>query len=299
MKIRLLVTILASLSLLFVAPACGDSGSTDGTGSDDTAGTAGDTAGTADDAGTGSDTGGTADDAGTTGPADTGGTGGGNDTGGTGGGNDTGGGTGGTDTGGGGGTDDTTGGTDTPPAGEICPQLWECITDECGTSDDALTCAEGAAATCGTPADESEWTAATTLLTCMVDNLCELTEGNFGPECQASKCLAETVGCWALPTGEGTCVQMRSCTSGCVDPIFGTPDLPCQRECLNSGSPAAVEMFVDLELCVSSQCWDKAAGEEFDICANDAEGNPTCGQQYTECLGDIGAGPGAGAGGSK
>ncbi|MFT7578943.1 MAG: hypothetical protein ACI9MR_000605 [Myxococcota bacterium] len=190
--------------------------------------------------------------------------------------------------------------SDTALPPQTCVGVLSCVDSQCvGLAGEArTTCLAG----CATAADEGVKAAYNELDSCMSTAGCYPAtnpptdkEIQDQADCQRGNCLDETATCLAGTFGAGSCPDLNGCVnSNCID----RKDLACVSTCMQGSTMIFANDWLDYSLCIENSCYDSTMTQlEFEACEQQARNNPQCSLEDTACFGDIGAGPGAGAGG--
>lgn len=189
---------------------------------------------------------------------------------------------------------------DTTPADTTPVDLGE------GTCPGIIACSEACAgdgvceAACAAAADNGDESAAFIALTaCLGTSGCTTPDGTTSSErayyqCQRG-CLEELAVCKAGSFGAAACPA----TNGCVVNDCFEGDFMCERACMSGATQIAVEDLLDWNLCALSQCFNADDIIAQEGCMQQVRNEPACSDPYTQCFGDVGAAPGAGAGGGR
>lgn len=197
-------------------------------------------------------------------------------------------------------TTSTTPDTTQPDEGEgLCPGILDCAGTNCQnatTQEEFNECFQD----CAAKADsQSEIQALQTFLGCQ--NTCVEAAGEDPtPEeekgiytCLLEDCAEQATACQAgADFGTKTCSQLNGCMNACG----ATGTARCQRDCYEQSTESAATTFLSINFCLLSQCADKS-GAALNSCVQSAQGVPPCKTYIDQCLGDVGAAPGAGGGG--
>ncbi|PIE20228.1 MAG: hypothetical protein CSA66_01045 [Proteobacteria bacterium] len=171
----------------------------------------------------------------------------------------------------------------------ICPGIRGCVAGCAGDAGCETACLDAADS-----AQERELY--TTLQTCLIDNACDETAATDEDkrtlyECYR-QCLPQIAACSAGTFGDGSCVAVGGCLGNCFE-----GDFRCERSCMSQGGEDAVRMFLDLDYCSLSVCYDSEDIVAMEQCVSLVGDQPVCSDPFTNCYGTTGAGTGAGAGG--
>ena len=163
-----------------------------------------------------------------------------------------------------------------------CPEMFASAqTSDCDWTADFAGCQ--AAITETYQADnETESASLDALLSCLDEKGCAVTQSSAQVSCQKDDCLAETASCEANQNGALLCFEITQCMQAATCPkdlITGAPTAACRRQCLEQGTEAAVEFWVNLELCGITECLGEA---DYDQCVTDVSGMQ-CVTEYSDC----------------
>jgi hypothetical protein len=163
-----------------------------------------------------------------------------------------------------------------------CPEMFDAAQEsDCDWSADFAGC-QASITEAQEASDEAEAVNLATLLGCLDEKGCAVTEGNAQASCQKEVCLAETASCEANQFGALLCFEITQCIQGATCPKHiesGAPTAACRRQCMEQGTEAAVAFWLNLELCGVSECFGE---ENYDQCVTDVS-NLQCVTENSDC----------------